>query len=288
MTVGYVKPRMRRHNFAPWKPLVLASAVALVTIIGAAATVGVLTGSGDPSPTGSQATAAVLERTAAPTSSPHPTTFVIEPQISAEAITGSDRIATPSPTPEPTPQPTPQPTPEPAPAPEPAIDPTVRAPAAVYPVATPVPPPPPTPTPVPGGYRPDLSSQLYGLLNNIRTSSGLQAVSPNDSLIASAQFYTQYIFVNGNPYQLDHWLVGGPGDRAWARDYCCAVGEILVESEGSAQSMVDLWMSSAPHHGIILDPQYKSIGIACYGGPYVGGDGNVHNPIVCAAEFGSG
>ncbi len=256
----------------------------LLTIIGTAATIGVLTGPGDSSPTGSEATAAVLERTAAPTSSPHPTWFVIEPWISAEAITGSDRIATPSPTPEPIPQPTP----EPPPAPEPAIDPTDRAPAAVYPVATAVPPPPPTPTPVPGGYRPDLSDQLYGLLNNIRTSSGLQPVSPNDSLIASAQFYTRHIFVNGNPYQLDHWLVGGPGDRAWARGYCCSVGEILVESEGSAQSMVDLWMSSAPHSSIILDPQYKSIGIACYGGPYIGDDGISHNPIVCSAEFGSG
>jgi uncharacterized protein YkwD len=113
-------------------------------------------------------------------------------------------------------------------------------------------------------------------------------VSPNDSLIASAQFYTQYIFVHGNPYQLDHWLAGGPGDRAWARGYCCSVGEILVESEGSAQSMVDLWMSSAPHRSIILDPQYKSFGIACYGGPYAGDDVVTHNPVVCSTEFGSG
>jgi uncharacterized protein YkwD len=280
MTVGYLKPRMRRHNFAPRKLLILGSAATLLTFIGALATIGVLTGPGNSTPASSEATAAVFERTAAPTSSPRPTSFLNERQISDEAITGSDRIATP--------EPTPQPTTEPALPPESAVDSTVRALAAVYPVATTVPPPPPTPTPVPGGYRPDLSGQLYGLLNNIRTSSGLQAVSPNDSLISSAQFYTQYIFVNGNPYQLDHWLVGGPGDRAWARGYCCSVGEILVESEGSAQSMVDLWMSSAPHRGIILDPQYKSIGIACYGGRYLGDDGITHNPVVCSAEFGSG
>ena len=278
MTVGYLKPRMRRHNFAPWKPLILASAVTLLTIIGALAAIGFLTGPGNSPPASSGATAALLERTAAPTSSPHPTSFLIKPQIAAEAVTGSDRIATPEPTPQPTPEL----------APEPAVDPAVRAPAAVYPVATPVPPTPPTPTPLPGGYWPDLSAQLYGLLNNVRTANGLQAVSSNDSLIASAQFYTQYIFVNGNPYQLDHWLAGGPGDRAWARGYCCSVGEILVESEGSAQSMVDLWMSSAPHRSIILDPQYKSFGIACYGGRYVGGDGVTHNPVVCSAELGSG
>jgi uncharacterized protein YkwD len=283
MTVGYLKPRMRRHNFAPWKPLILALAATLMTIALALAAIGVLTAPGGPSSAGLEATATVLARNAAPTSSPRQTSFVIEPHLAVEAVTGSDSIATPSSPAEQTPE---LPTP-PTHAPAQVADPTVRVPAAVYPVATPVPPP-PTPTPVPGGYRPDLSDQLYGLLNNVRTANGLQAVSPNDSLVASAQFYTQYIFVDGNPYQLDHWLVGGPGDRAWARGYCCSVGEILVESEGSAQSMVDLWMSSAPHRGVILDPQYKSFGIACYGGPYLGDDGITHNPVVCSAEFGSG
>jgi uncharacterized protein YkwD len=280
MTVGYLKPRMRRHKVAPWKPLIVALAAPLITVALALTAIGVLTGPRDSSPTGSEATAAVLEQTAAPTSSPRPTSFVIKPQITAGVGTGSDQTATASPTPEATQQPTP--------APAPVPDPAIRAPAAENPIVIPVPPPPPAPTPVPGSYRPDLSDQLYALLNNVRLANGLQAVSHNDSLIASAQFYTQYIFVNGNPYQLDHWLVGGPGDRAWARGYCCAVGEILVESEGSAQSMVDLWVSSAPHRSIILDPQYKSFGIACYGGPHVGDDGVTHNPVVCSAEFGSG
>ena len=280
MTVGYLKPRMRRHKVALWKSLILALAAPLMTVALALTAIGVLTAPGGPASVGSETTAAVLARNATPTSSPRQTSFVIEPHFAGEAVTGSDPIATPSSTAEPTPELTAPPTPAQV------ADPIVRAPSAVYPVATPVSPPPATP--VPGGYRPDLSDQLYGLLNNVRTSSGLQAVSRNDSLIASAQFYTQYIFVNGNPYQLDHWLAGGPGDRAWARGYCCSVGEILVESEGSAQSMVDLWMSSAPHRSIILDPQYKSFGIACYGGRYVGGDGVTHNPVVCSAELGSG
>lgn len=284
MTVGYLKPSMRRHNFASWQPLILASAVALLTIIGAAAAVGVLAGSGHSPASDTGTPAAVLGASATPTLSAKLATLPIEPHAFAESATGGDPTATPALTPAPTPDPTP------------ALDPTgepvtqapALAPAAVYVAPTPAPPTPPTPTPVPGGYRPDLSDQLYGLLDNVRTANGLQAVSPNDSLIASAQFYTQYLFVDGNPYQLDHWLAGGPGDRAWSRGYCCAVGEILVESEGSAQSMVDLWMSSGAHRGVILDPQYKSIGIACYGGPYAGADGNVHNPVVCSAEFGSG
>jgi uncharacterized protein YkwD len=210
--------------------------------------------------------------------------LAIEPHSLAESVTGSDAVATPGHTP----APTPEPTPAPDPTREPATQTPVPAPAAAYVAPPPAPPPPPTPTPIPGAYRPDLSDQLYGLLNGARTSNGLAAVSRNDSLIASAEFYTQYLFVNGNPYTLDHWLVGGPGDRAWSRGYCCAVGEVLVESEGDAQGMLDLWMHSDPHRAVILDPQYKSFGVACYGGPYVGGDGKVHNPIVCAAEFGSG
>jgi Uncharacterized protein with SCP/PR1 domains len=275
-----------RHNTAFRKPLLLALGAILITAELAVAAAAALSLSGHSPASDTSTPAAVLGASATPTHSAKLATLPIEPYTFAESVTGGDQTATPAPTPAPTPDPTP--------APDPTGEPVTQAPApvpaAVYIAPTPVPAPPPrpTPTPVSGGYRPDLSDQLYGLLNNVRTANGLQAVSPNDSLIASAQFYTQYIFVDGNPYQLDHWLAGGPSDRAWARGYCCAVGEILIESEGSAQSMVDLWMNSDPHRGVILDPQYKSIGIACYGGPYAGADGNVHNPVVCSAEFGSG
>jgi uncharacterized protein YkwD len=261
-----------RHNAESWKPLALGAILITVALAATAAVVLSLQGHSPASDTGTPA--AVLGSSARPTRSAKLTPVPAEPNASGESVTGTDQL----------------PAPDPTPALDPTGEPLAQAPAAV-PAAANVAPPPSPPaaaTPIPGTHRPDLSDQLYGLLNNIRTSNGLQTVSPTDSLIASAQFYTQYVFVNGNPYQLDHWLVGGPGDRAWARGYCCAVGEILVESEGSAQSIADLWMNSAPHRGVILDPQYKSIGIACYGGPYVGGDGNVHTPIVCAAEFGSG
>lgn len=125
------------------------------------------------------------------------------------------------------------------------------------------------------------------MLNNERTSRGLSAVARNSSLISAAEYYAQLIFLR-DPYDLNHSLDGGPGDRAWSRGYCCGVGEILVESEGSAQGMVELWMSSAPHKGVILDPQYVVFGLACYGGSVIGDDGNLHNPIVCVGDFGSG
>jgi uncharacterized protein YkwD len=267
-----------RHNTESWKPLLLALGALLITVELAVTAAVVLSLSGGSPASDTGTPAAVRGASATPALSDELTPLAIEPHGLAESITGSDPIATPSPTPAPTP------------APEPTRDPATQAPvpvpAAVYVAPTPAPPPPPTP--IPGAYRTDLSDQLYSLLNGARTSNGLAAVSRNDSLIASAEFYTQYLFVYGDPYTLDHWLVGGPGDRAWSRGYCCGVGEILVESEGDAQGMLDLWMQSDPHRSVILDPQYKSFGVACYGGPYVGSDGNVHNPIVCSAEFGSG
>jgi uncharacterized protein YkwD len=95
-------------------------------------------------------------------------------------------------------------------------------------------------------------------------------------------------FLSADPYALSHNLDGGPGDRAWARGYCCAVGEILVTSEGSAASMVDLWMQSPSHHNIIVDGQYHEVGVACYGGPHTNANGSTSNPIICAADFGTG
>jgi uncharacterized protein YkwD len=194
-------------------------------------------------------------------------------------------LDTPSPTPAPTPEPTPQPTPDPAteayvaPAPAP-----VRP--APQPAAAPQPTPvPPTPS---SGYRDDIAQTLYTLLNNARTANGLATVAANGVLLSSAQYYTKLHFTTANPYQLNHYLDGGPGDRAWARGYCCAVGEILVTSEGSPQGMVDLWMSSPPHHAVIVDPQYHEIGVSCYGGLFTSPDGSQNHPVLCSAEFGSG
>ena len=107
-------------------------------------------------------------------------------------------------------------------------------------------------------------------------------------LTASAEYYAKLHFTTANPYELNHYLDGGPGNRAWARGYCCAVGEILVTSEGSAEGMVELWMSSPSHHAVIVDAQYHEVGISCYGGEYTSPDGSTGHPVLCSADFGSG
>lgn len=189
---------------------------------------------------------------------------------------------TPIPTPEPTPQPTPEPAPIPATAPPPVAPAPVAQPAAA-------PPPTPAPTPVPSqGYRPDIAQALLTLLNNERAKAGVAAVAPNSILQSSSDYYAKLHFTTTDPYQLNHYLDGGPGNRAWNRGYCCAVGEILVTSEGSPESMVALWMDSASHHAVIVDPQYHEIGVSCYGGEHTSPDGSTSHPVLCSADFGAG
>lgn len=273
---------MNKRNIAPWKPLVLAFGATLMTATAAAlAIAAVLTVPGHSLPFETDPQAAVLLET--PTPSPKSSPPVFGPQATARTIT--DRTATN----------TPQPTPTPAPTPAPLVataSPVAREPAAIDSPPPPPPPPPaptpaPTPPPIPGEYRSDVTEQIYTMLNNERTSRGLNPALRNSALIGAAEHYARLIFLR-DPYDLDHWLDGGPGNRAWSRGYCCGVGEILVESEGSAQGMVELWMSSPPHQGVILDPQYVSFGVACYSGPFIGEDGNLHHPIVCVGDFGSG
>jgi uncharacterized protein YkwD len=138
------------------------------------------------------------------------------------------------------------------------------------------------------GYRTDIAQTLFTLLNNARAANGLASVTSNSALTASAEYYAKLHFTTANPYELSHYLDGGPGNRAWSRGYCCAVGEILVTSEGSPEGMVGLWMDSPSHHAVIVDPQYHEIGISCYGGEYTSPDGSTSHPVLCSADFGSG
>ncbi len=133
-----------------------------------------------------------------------------------------------------------------------------------------------------------MAAEVLGLLNYVRTQAGLSAVSVNGTLTTTIEYYTRLHFTTADPYQLNHYLDGGPGNRAWNRGYCCAVGEILVTSQGSAQGMVDLWMNSPSHRAVIMDPQYHEIGISCYGGEHRSQDGSVGYPVICGAMFGGG
>lgn len=200
------------------------------------------------------------------------------PDTNAEWLLLVEAPATP--TPAPTPIPTPAPT-TPAPPPPPA---ELEPEAYVY--EPPVPPPVLSaiaPPPLPSRYRPDWAQTVLGLIQQTRANNGLGNLAHDGSLQASADYYVELHTRVGDVYSLNHWLDGGPGDRAWARGYCCAVGEILATGEGSAQQIFDLWMSSPSHAGVIMEGAYDRVAVSCYQAPYSRGG----YPVTCAGEFGN-
>jgi uncharacterized protein YkwD len=103
----------------------------------------------------------------------------------------------------------------------------------------------------------------------------------------AAEGYAKFHALQPDPYQLSHWLDGGPGDRAWRAGYCCAVGEVIVIAEASPEHMVQLWMNSPPHHAIIMDGRYSQVGIGCYEVAHTGSGGHTSHPILCVGDFGA-
>ena len=185
-----------------------------------------------------------------------------------------------TPTPAPTPAPTPQPTQVP-----PAPPPLAPEPEQVYVYV----PPQPTavPTPSASRYRADWAESILALINQARWNAGLGAIAYDGALQSSADYYVELQTRTADVFALDHHLDGGPGDRAWARGYCCAVAEILATAEGSAQQVFDLWMGSPPHGAVILDGAYDHVGVSCYQAPYESTTRGVIYPVICAAEFGN-
>jgi uncharacterized protein YkwD len=128
---------------------------------------------------------------------------------------------------------------------------------------------------------------VLALINQTRANAGLATVAPDGSLQAAADYYVQFLTHNSDVFSLNHWLDGGPGDRAWARGYCCAVAEVLATAMGSPEQILELWMGSPGHAAVIMDPAYDHVGVSCYQGPYTSAEYGTIYPVVCAAEFGN-
>lgn len=187
--------------------------------------------------------------------------------------------ASSTPTPAPTTASTPQPTQV---SPPPPLEPE---PHQVY--APPPPPPPAASTPNASRYRTDWAQSILATINQTRGNAGLVAVAYDGALQSSADYYVELHSRIADVFALSHNLDGGPGNRAWARGYCCAVGEILATAEGSAQQVFDLWMGSPSHGAVILDGAYDHIGVSCYQAPYESATRGLIYPVICTAEFGN-
>ncbi len=178
----------------------------------------------------------------------------------------------------------------PAAAPEPAADTdapvsyadesSVLAPAAVSDV--------PPPAPPAGRQDAGLADTLVNLINQVRAQNGLPPLAVAPSLAAAARGYAQFHFENADPFQLSHYLDGTPGDRVQREGYGGGgAGEVLAAGPPSAQAFLDLWLSSPAHRAILLGPDYRDVGVGCFGGPYAGDDGSVMDAALCVADLGA-
>lgn len=193
--------------------------------------------------------------------------------------------AAPTSTPRATPTSTPADTPAPA-------TPVLSAPAHREPLGaeapgaaapSPYPSPAPTPTPPPlWRQNAGLAQALIGAVNDARVQRGLGAVSAHAALAASAQAYAQTL-LERNPWELSHQVGGAPGDRARAAGYPGGyVGEVIATGSTSAQQMLEMWLSSPDHAGIILHEIFRDAGAGCYEGSYEG-----RSVTVCVVQLGA-
>ena len=117
-----------------------------------------------------------------------------------------------------------------------------------------------------------MENSITCLINEERTSHGLQPVAPNSDLRAAALSHSNDMVANG---YFEHTSPDGVTflDRIAATGYTRArswvVGENLVWGLGTfstPQSMVTAWMNSPPHRENLLKPVFREIGVAAVPG----------------------
>ena len=124
------------------------------------------------------------------------------------------------------------------------------------------------------------------MINNERANAGVSDVTQNAALTAAAQDYAALHFRSTDPFQLDHYLDGGPQDRAQRNGYAGLVAEVLVTGSPWAEQLIEAWLSSPPHRDIILNSQYRDIGVGCYEGSYTDASGSTFRLALCVANLG--
>jgi uncharacterized protein YkwD len=131
-----------------------------------------------------------------------------------------------------------------------------------------------------------LADRLVQMINNERARLGVSDVTQNAALTTAARDYAALHFLSTDPFQLNHYLDGGPGDRAKRNGYAGLVAEALVTGSPQAEQLMQAWLNSPPHRDIILDSQYRDIGVGCYEGSYVDASGSTLHLALCVANLG--
>lgn len=135
----------------------------------------------------------------------------------------------------------------------------------------------------------DPGSQVIALVNGLRASYGLPALTPHPALNAAAQTQANWVIASG---QWGHTGEGGssPQDRATAAGYSGFVLENYVGgSNMSPQGAVDWWTNSPIHLRGMLATPHEHVGI----GVVTGGRSNLYvlvvgRPVTARPAAGSG
>lgn len=144
-----------------------------------------------------------------------------------------------------------------------------------------------TAAPALAGVRDDLQTDVLRLINAERAARGLRAVQPDAALGRAATGHARDMFARG---YFSHVSPGGATclDRARRAGYRTAgyrswrVGEVIAWGEGgkgAPQAVVDKWMRSPLHRGVILGKSWRDVGVACVEGSF-GGSGRSYMYVI--------
>jgi uncharacterized protein YkwD len=109
-----------------------------------------------------------------------------------------------------------------------------------------------------------LAAEALRAVNQVRTSSGRQALRQNATLTASADKYARYM-AEKNFFAHDGLDGSTPASRLTASGYAGHFrGEALAAGQTSGQSAVNTWMNSPAHATVVLDPTASEVGIGYF------------------------
>jgi uncharacterized protein YkwD len=112
-----------------------------------------------------------------------------------------------------------------------------------------------------------MADQVLQFVNLERAERDLQPVVVNPGLKTIAENYACRMVEAGFFGHQDLDTGDGPAERAIAGKYTFyAIGENLAAGQETPTDVMKVWMESPAHREIILDPDWKEVGIAVRGG----------------------
>lgn len=112
-----------------------------------------------------------------------------------------------------------------------------------------------------------LADQVLQLVNLARAEEALQPVVVSPRIQTVAEDYACHMIESGFFGHQDPETGDSAGDRVLSGKYLFhSLGENLAAGQMTAAEVMKAWMESPSHRDVILDPNWKDVGIAVRGG----------------------